>query len=64
MDDDELVAYNLTEAGRALGVTVTQVRRLLDAGRLERSRRVRGGEVYVTAESVRRYAGERGGNRG
>jgi predicted site-specific integrase-resolvase len=56
----EIDAMNLTRAAEKLGVSVTQVRRLVEQGRLDEADSIASGrERFVTAESVERYARER-----
>jgi predicted site-specific integrase-resolvase len=56
----EIDAMNLTRAAEKLGVSVTQVRRLVEQGRLDEADGIASGrERFVTAESVERYQQER-----
>ena len=51
----DVIAYSLSEAARELGVSVTQVRRLVEQEKLAETNLVGGHGRYVTAQSVTIY---------
>ena len=55
----ERVAYTLSEAARALGISPTQASRLIDSGKLRETKLVAGSGRYVTAASVDAYEADR-----
>lgn len=59
-----VIAYTLSEAARTLGLSPTQVHRLLGAGKLQDTTLVAGSGRYITADSVHRYAKERQAQKG
>lgn len=56
---EKLVAYTASEAARELGVSPTQVYRLLERGVLRETALVAGSSRFVSAESVERYKRKR-----
>lgn len=54
-----VIAYNMSAAAGYLGVTVTQISRLIDQGRLVEMDGIAGGGRYLTPESVEAYKRER-----